>query len=102
MINITPEDMLAVGLNIIGFDPERERHVRDEVNHDRFRKAFGASPTVCSLIFHNIQQERLVETTINKPKVKYFLMSFYWLKMTRFALVVYIFDKICIGSIYMF
>jgi hypothetical protein len=79
-VDATPDDMIAVGLNCIGFHPDRRLGHNENTNMKHFLYAYGLSPTVCSIVFQEIQTRDIGLHQIRKPKVTYFLMALYWLK----------------------
>jgi hypothetical protein len=80
VVDADANEMLTVGLNFIGFPPGRSINHSEKTNLGHFQSAYGIEPNVCSIIFRDIQQYDLGQSTINKPKVSYFLMTLYWLK----------------------
>jgi hypothetical protein len=72
--------MLVIGLNCIGFGPERTARHSETTKLNHFESAFGINPNVCSIIFHEIQIRNIGQKQIRKPKVPYFLLALYWLK----------------------
>ena len=80
-IEVTAAQMLALGLDLIGYNEARLANKSEEKKNECFRRAFGASALVCAIIFHDLQEYDLPEDiTINKPKPKPFLMCMNWLK----------------------
>jgi hypothetical protein len=79
-ILVTERQMLSIGLNAIGYNEERQRNTSQEKNEESFRRAFGATADVCSIIFRELQEYDIGQATINKPKPKNFLMCMCWLK----------------------
>jgi hypothetical protein len=70
---------LVIGLNCIGFGPERTARHSETTKLNHFESAFGINPNVCSIIFHEIQIRDIRQKQIRKPKVPYFLLALYWL-----------------------
>jgi DDE superfamily endonuclease len=79
-LDVTEQDMLIVGLRFIGYDATKTNNARAVTNLDRFQSAYGASPLVCTLVFHDVQVQEIGEATIHKPNLKNFLMAMHWLK----------------------
>lgn len=77
---VTPAIALAVGLNCIGFGPERTQRHCDKTKLDHFQGAYGVDPDTCSLIFREIQVRGIGDKAIDKPKLPHFLMTLHWLK----------------------
>ena len=75
----TGAQFMHTGLEIIGFDPTRQRRTRYATNLLRFRSAFGCSPEACAAIFHDIQVAGNVATRIDKPNCYFFLVAMNWL-----------------------
>jgi hypothetical protein len=80
-VEVTAQQMLDIGLNIIGYNEERVNNKSEESKNECFQRSYGASASVCSMIFHDLQEFDLPEdVTIRKPKPKSFLMCMHWLK----------------------
>jgi hypothetical protein len=77
---VTEAQMLRLGLSFIGVDEERTNSSYDNKNRDRFTKAYGVSPLVCSVIFGDLQVLDIGDEKISKPKPKHFLLCMFWLK----------------------
>jgi hypothetical protein len=71
---VTEQQMLSISLTAIGYNEERLRIENDNKKAECFRRAFGATPEVCAVIFCELQEYDIGNATINKPKPKYLLM----------------------------
>ena len=80
VVQANADDMLVIGLNCIGFTPERTIRHSNATRINHFESAFGIHPNTCSIIFYEIQIHDIGTARIAKPKVPHFLMALYWLK----------------------
>lgn len=80
VVHIAANDMLLVGLDCIGFPPERAANHNATTNMNHFTSAFGVEPHIATIVFNEIQVRDIGEHAIYKPKVRYFLLTLYWLK----------------------
>jgi hypothetical protein len=80
VVHADANDMLTIGLDCIGFPPERAANHNATTNMTHFTSAFGVEPQIASIIFNEIQVRDIGVNAINKPKVRYFLLGLYWLK----------------------
>jgi hypothetical protein len=55
LLHYTPEQFEQLGLRRAGFSDRVQQHTKAAKNLERFASVFGASPTVCSLLFDCIR-----------------------------------------------
>jgi hypothetical protein len=90
VVEADANDVQRIGLNCIGFPPERTRRHHETTNVKHFESAFGINPQIASIVFQEIQTRDIGNKRVNKPKLCHFLMALYWLKR-------YPVEKICAG-----
>jgi hypothetical protein len=82
MLILTAEDILRKGLELGGFDRDRQKKVRRAQNLERFKSLYGSNPVVYAAIFEDLQMTQIPEARVD-PKtlcVESFLMAFHFLK----------------------
>ena len=86
---VSPSEMLKAGLKILGFTKKQYQNGRKRnhsANHDRFKSALGATPLVLCTIYEDLQKSTIVDDgfevklTGNDIKLKFFLVSFHFLR----------------------
>jgi hypothetical protein len=60
----SPDGMLEMGLELAGFDANKQGRVKRETNERRFKSHYGSSPLVCAAIW-----EDLMTTTIPEARI---------------------------------
>ena len=60
-----PSQMLAIGLELIGYDSKRQASVQDKTNLQRFGDSFGASPTVYAVLWEDLQSTTVAQARID-------------------------------------
>ena len=81
MLIRTSREMMARGLELAGFDPQRQS-VRYRQNLERFKSFYGSKPIVCAQIWEDLQTTDIEEARIeanNQKDVDYFLMAHHFL-----------------------
>lgn len=80
--NITELEMLKSGLGYFHSCTDTINAAVDvkRKHRDRFKSAYGASPSTCSAIFRDIQLRDIGAATITEVNVKHFLVTLFWLK----------------------
>jgi hypothetical protein len=81
----TPDDLLSIGLSMVGIDVARQERQKRETNVDDYTANFGVVPLVHAQIWEDLQPREinnaLIETTIpNCIRIELFLLAFYFLK----------------------
>jgi tRNA G10 N-methylase Trm11 len=82
----TPEDLLSIGLSMVGIDVEWQHRQKRETNTniDDYTANFGVVPLVHAQIWEDLQTTEidgaLIDTTIPKGcvSIEMFLLSFYF------------------------
>lgn len=79
---LTPEDCLREGLALWPIRAWKVENANDEVNVARFRSQYGVSPTVCAQVWHDLQSTTIQDAVvpIEKRKIKYLFLAFYFLR----------------------
>jgi hypothetical protein len=67
MLILTAEDILRKGLELGGFDSDRQKKVRRAQNLERFKSLYGSNPVVYAMIFEDLQMTQIPEARID-PK----------------------------------
>ena len=80
MLLVTPDKMLARGLELIGFDEHCQRHVGPATNADWFWKSSGSTPVIYLLLLEDLQTTAIPEAYVAKPNLDYFLHAIHFLK----------------------
>ena len=79
LLKFSEEDFLVFGLKKMGFSYIKiGRNVA--MNGTRFKDQYGVTPTTCSKLFDDIQNENLGESKVCKPNPLYLLMTLFYLK----------------------
>ena len=79
VLYLSSSEFLLLGLDLSGFDEQRNKRTCAATNFRRFHSSFGASPQSCSNIFSDLQT--ISEHVINKPNPVYFMMALSWLSI---------------------
>jgi hypothetical protein len=80
VVEVNADEMLVVGLNCMGFVPERIMRHSDNTKMSHFECAFGVNANISCMVFHDIQTRDVGEYQIRKPKVAHFLLALHCLK----------------------
>lgn len=83
MLLVTPDDMLAYGLDLVGFDHRRQGRVKRETNVARFGEHYGSTPLVVSAIWESLQTTQLPRARIQVKRWKdltHFFQALHWAK----------------------
>ena len=80
-MSISPDNMMARGLTIIGYTPNRQARVRRAENLERFKTDFGKDPRVLVKVWVAIQQFPIENKLENASQLDLdvFLWTFHWL-----------------------
>jgi hypothetical protein len=76
MINITAEQMLQIGLEIVGFEAKGS----DKTQHRRYTEEYGGDPDSHAAMFRDLQTFDLGDAKINKICAFYFFMTLYYVR----------------------
>jgi hypothetical protein len=82
VVVLTSEEMLRKGLELVGFEFDRQLKVKSEQNNTRFKAHYGSNPIVYAQIWEDFQTTEIPEARIG-PKmmdVDAFLMGIHFLK----------------------
>jgi hypothetical protein len=79
VLNVSPEELLVLGLQSVGFGINRQNCLH-AMKLERFLAHFGASPETHSAIFSDLQTTQIEAARIAKPSIFHFLMAMHWLK----------------------
>jgi hypothetical protein len=75
------DEMLQMGLRMIGFDDSRQERVSRRTNVRRFGAYFGSSPLVCAVIWEDLLTTELEEARVESGvHPKYFFLAMHFLK----------------------
>jgi hypothetical protein len=83
LVIYTADEILSIGLTLMGFPHERQESVSRDKNLDRFRSHYGSNPVVYAQIWEDLQLTDIEDARIDAPtakSLKYFLMSINFLK----------------------
>jgi len=79
----TPDEIMATGLELAGFDRHR-RKVARATNLDRFRSAYGSDPVVVACVWEDLLTTSNAEARIDRKAAKHvdrFLLAMHFLKI---------------------
>ena len=77
---LSPTEVLALGLEIAGFDLHTQKRLNERTKMRRFRSNYGCCPKAFASILNDIQTVPIAAAQLEKPKPSYLLMAFHWLK----------------------
>ena len=84
MDTATPEELLALGLAIVGFDKRRQENVSKKTNLSRFQSNFGFHPLIYAQIWHDLQTTTVklarIDTSQRGVTLENFLYSLRYFK----------------------
>jgi hypothetical protein len=82
MLVITADDMLRRGLELGGFDANRQKRVKRKTNLRRFNALYGSNPVVYAEIFEDLQTTMVFAARVDPEviSVDYFLSGIHFLK----------------------
>ena len=77
--SLSPEEILQLGLSLVGFNGKRQGRTCAATNQSRFPTAFGVSPPAISKMLTNIQKIDINHCGIKKVNLEILLISVNWL-----------------------
>jgi hypothetical protein len=83
VVIFTPDEVLRIELEVVGFDHCRQNNVHRNTNLSRFKSHYGSLPIVYAQIWEDFQTTEVAEARIAVPKLvdfDYFLMAIHFLK----------------------
>ena len=78
MLIKTSAEILREGLELVGFNEQRQARVSNSTNRDRFKEHYGSSPVVCARIWDDLQTTTIPEARVDVKRDKeleYFLQA---------------------------
>jgi hypothetical protein len=75
VVDVNVDEMLAIGLNCVGFGPERTINHNATTNRKHFESAYGADTITACAFFRDIQVCDIGRFRIDKPKLPHFFVS---------------------------
>ena len=78
-VDVTVDDILLLGLEMVGHMPHRLRRTRLTQRIQDFRGVYGVGPRACKAAFDDLQTTAIPEARIQKPCSFYFLVALNWL-----------------------
>lgn len=81
-----PEDVMSMGLRLVGFDDRRIQNAGDILNHRRFRAWYGSNPNVYATLWEDLLTTDNVEARLptklmgRQAAFNHFLMCLHFLK----------------------
>lgn len=80
---LTPDEILEIGLELVGFDERRRRNATKLTNMNRFKTFYGSLSIVYACIWEDLQTTEIPEARIdnNKMDVTRFLMAIHFLRI---------------------
>lgn len=83
MIIYSANEVLSIGLNLVGVDNATQRRRKRETNVASFRSDFGPDPVVIATLWETLQTTHIVEAKIDPHScsMEMFLMTFNFLKV---------------------
>jgi len=85
LLHLSAAQFVVIGLELAGFDLQRQVNTREKTNTERFMSWYGTSPESCSAIYTDFQTTTIEDARINKPNSYHFLMTLDWLKTYKTA-----------------
>ena len=79
LVHFASEEFMVVGLQLCGFSQQTIGRNCYNTNLERFKDSYYVTPTVCSLVFQDIQRDD-IPNKIYKPNPKYLLLALRYLK----------------------
>ena len=81
-VTLTPQEILVVGLELMGWAPRRVAKSKPLTNTRRFRSHYGCKPRVLAQIFEDLQTTTIAAAQIDSSKIsiKDFLAAVHFLK----------------------
>jgi hypothetical protein len=77
---ISEANMLTTGLRLVGFSDGKQITTSLKKKEEVFVSWFGSLPKRCCALWHNMTTIRIEnEAILDKPELKYLLMTLYWL-----------------------
>lgn len=86
LLIVTDNEIINVGLMLVGYSEVMVERVKDEENKSRFRSHFGSSSIACAQLWEalqvtNTEAARVEGSQLELEKyLRYFLMALHWLK----------------------
>jgi hypothetical protein len=82
LLVFTANEILMIGLKLVGYKKRRIRRAKKQTNLDRFRGHFGSNPNVLAQLLEDLQTPEVEEAQVplEKLNIKHFLMAMHHLK----------------------
>jgi hypothetical protein len=82
LLVFTANEILMIGLKLVGYKKRRIRRAKKQTNLDRFRGHFGSNPNVLAEILEDLQTTEVEEAQVppEKLNIKHFLRAMHHLK----------------------
>ena len=79
----TADEILSVGLELVGFSPAQQGRVNNNTNHRRFIANYGSKPVVYAMIWEDMLTVDDAKARIDPTKMSlnYFLLGIYFLRV---------------------
>ena len=65
----TPNEILFVGLELMGWAPGRIKKAKQKTNHRRFRCHFGCHPLVLATLYEDLQTTMIPEARVGPAEI---------------------------------
>ena len=79
-IPLSSAEILALGLEIAGFDLYSQNRLNERTKLRRFRSNYGCCPEAFANILHDLRSIPAAAARLKKPRPSYLLMVLHWLK----------------------
>jgi hypothetical protein len=79
VLHLSADDFLQLGLQLAGFDQQRQQRTCAATNLRRFKSNYEASPKTSADIFMDLQTTHIDAARVNKPNPEYLMMAIHWL-----------------------
>lgn len=76
----TPDEVLRLGLEIVGYDRRRQERVQQKRNLSRFQSSYGFDPLIYAQIWYDLQTEGLIDPTQIGVTLENFLYAILYFK----------------------
>jgi DDE superfamily endonuclease len=83
MLILTDDEVLAKGLELVGFDDERQAKSGQEANIELFKEHYGSMPFVCAQLWEDLQVTNIIDARVSNARQKhfdYFMAALHFLK----------------------
>jgi hypothetical protein len=83
LLIIAPDDLMSIGLELVGFNAYRQRNVKRLTNLKRFKSFYGSAPIVYANIWADLLTSDIEEARLSRSDacIENFLLAVHFLKV---------------------